>query len=454
MKEPPPRRSKRAENREKAKAIITTLIPAYVAGEITIEDIKKQAHAGYPLIMSVFNENGVAVWATGQHPKMRTNFVCVVPYCDMPAVARGVCAKHYEREKRGDLLGREQSDALWEWIEREAQSMKERYVDDHILYPGNTSKKTGHARLGSKVVHRIIWEKVYGSLDEDLVLDHDPFCSKHCVNIYHLTPMTASEHSIIENERRSDRWIPAGLSRKEAQTLHDRVRAVASPKRQQTFERYNGACYYCSLPIEPDQPWDQDHILPIWAGGTNHDANLAPIHKSRCHAAKEVQCRAFLLPCLRVDLRSKADKAAERVEAIRALLPQYIDGELTIEDIKKSVRTSHETIKLVFAEEGVSVWNTHSHPATKLKRRSKRNKPTREDKRQATIERILELVPLYLAGEITINDIRAKANAGHAAITKVFEEYDIPKWTRNEHPKRKTKELDETPTTTTTTTKL
>jgi hypothetical protein len=51
------------------------------------------------------------------------------------------------------------------------------------------------------------------------------------------------------------------------------------------FLAADGVCHICELAIRDGEPWDADHIKPLWDGGTDDDANLAPAHV-RCHGGK------------------------------------------------------------------------------------------------------------------------------------------------------------------------
>lgn len=56
--------------------------------------------------------------------------------------------------------------------------------------------------------------------------------------------------------------------------------------KQRVFDRANGICHWCKLPIKvPGETWQADHVIAIINGGPNRETNLAPIH-GHCHVAK------------------------------------------------------------------------------------------------------------------------------------------------------------------------
>jgi 5-methylcytosine-specific restriction endonuclease McrA len=51
------------------------------------------------------------------------------------------------------------------------------------------------------------------------------------------------------------------------------------------FLAAKGKCHICGNAIRDGEAWDADHVEPLWAGGADDDANLAPAHV-KCHAGK------------------------------------------------------------------------------------------------------------------------------------------------------------------------
>jgi 5-methylcytosine-specific restriction endonuclease McrA len=55
--------------------------------------------------------------------------------------------------------------------------------------------------------------------------------------------------------------------------------------RRRILRRDGGVCYVCHKPGANAV----DHIVPVSAGGSEDDSNLASIHERPCHAAKTAQ---------------------------------------------------------------------------------------------------------------------------------------------------------------------
>lgn len=59
--------------------------------------------------------------------------------------------------------------------------------------------------------------------------------------------------------------------------------------RTRIFDRDNGICHICKLPIKvPFETWQADHVVALINGGENREMNLAPAH-SHCHIAKTTE---------------------------------------------------------------------------------------------------------------------------------------------------------------------
>lgn len=55
--------------------------------------------------------------------------------------------------------------------------------------------------------------------------------------------------------------------------------------KQRVYDRENGSCHICKLPIKVGESWDADHVIALINGGEHREANLKPAHK-HCHMEK------------------------------------------------------------------------------------------------------------------------------------------------------------------------
>lgn len=62
-------------------------------------------------------------------------------------------------------------------------------------------------------------------------------------------------------------------------------RPVSKLMRVRIFDRAHGVCHLCKLKIAIGEAWDADHVKPLWAGGEDHERNMAPAHVF-CHMMK------------------------------------------------------------------------------------------------------------------------------------------------------------------------
>lgn len=54
------------------------------------------------------------------------------------------------------------------------------------------------------------------------------------------------------------------------------------------FMAHKGVCHICGNQIRDGERWDVEHLRPLWDGGTDDDANLAPAHNA-CHKGKTAE---------------------------------------------------------------------------------------------------------------------------------------------------------------------
>lgn len=64
-------------------------------------------------------------------------------------------------------------------------------------------------------------------------------------------------------------------------------RTITTAMRLRIWTAHAGLCHLCKLPIHADRGelWDVEHIKPLWLGGDDTEANMAPAHRD-CHAPK------------------------------------------------------------------------------------------------------------------------------------------------------------------------
>jgi 5-methylcytosine-specific restriction enzyme A len=64
-------------------------------------------------------------------------------------------------------------------------------------------------------------------------------------------------------------------------------RSITTAMRVRIFNAAGGVCHLCKLPIhaERGEKWHVEHIKPLWLGGEDAEANMAPAHVD-CHAPK------------------------------------------------------------------------------------------------------------------------------------------------------------------------
>jgi len=58
--------------------------------------------------------------------------------------------------------------------------------------------------------------------------------------------------------------------------------------RQRIYDRAQGQCHICKLPIKAGESWQADHVIALINGGEHRESNLAPAH-AHCHLAKTKQ---------------------------------------------------------------------------------------------------------------------------------------------------------------------
>jgi 5-methylcytosine-specific restriction endonuclease McrA len=64
-------------------------------------------------------------------------------------------------------------------------------------------------------------------------------------------------------------------------------RSITTAMRLRIWAAHSGVCHLCKLPINATRGelWHVEHIKPLWLGGEDTEANMAPAHVD-CHAPK------------------------------------------------------------------------------------------------------------------------------------------------------------------------
>ena len=84
---------------------------------------------------------------------------------------------------------------------------------------------------------------------------------------------------------------------------------LTSNQRVQVFLNAKGVCHICGIRIaaETGEKWDVEHRKPLWLGGKDAIANMAPAH-IHCHRAKSNE---------EAPVRAKSDRIRARHLGIR-----------------------------------------------------------------------------------------------------------------------------------------
>jgi 5-methylcytosine-specific restriction enzyme A len=102
--------------------------------------------------------------------------------------------------------------------------------------------------------------------------------------------------------------------------------------RQRVYDRDNGICHLCKLPIKPGEIWQADHVQALINGGEHRESNLAPAH-GHCHVGKSA-----------LDLKEKAKVAAMRGKHTGAIRPKQTIKSAPFAKSEKSPRIDKAAI--------------------------------------------------------------------------------------------------------------
>jgi 5-methylcytosine-specific restriction protein A len=61
-------------------------------------------------------------------------------------------------------------------------------------------------------------------------------------------------------------------------------RRITKALQIRVFDAATGHCHICGQPIRK-QPWQVEHVKPLWLGGADDETNMKPAHL-RCHQDK------------------------------------------------------------------------------------------------------------------------------------------------------------------------
>lgn len=131
-------------------------------------------------------------------PDNLSDRICIVPTCPKREQARGLCPKHYQRQRLYGTTFDPNSAWLRFWRRVEASDSDGCWLwVGQLNHAGYGVFQRGY---GSTLAHRVAFEWMVGPIPEGLELDH--LCRVHnCINPRHLEPVTRDE-----NMRRARGW--------------------------------------------------------------------------------------------------------------------------------------------------------------------------------------------------------------------------------------------------------
>lgn len=123
---------------------------------------------------------------------MRT---CASTGCDRPVRARGWCAAHYGKWKRGG----DADQPLRHYARSPDESFEARTIPraGHLIWTGAKARGGyGHLRVGDamRMAHRFAWERENGAIPDGMFVDH--ICRvPECVEVSHLRLATVAQNT-------------------------------------------------------------------------------------------------------------------------------------------------------------------------------------------------------------------------------------------------------------------
>lgn len=131
---------------------------------------------------------------------------CIMPDCATLQRARGLCPKHLSRlRNHGTLDLPSVADRFWPQVRPGAVPIYRPDLGPCWLWGGTVGSK-GYGRLTphrglNLLAHRWAYEHMVAEIPDGLQIDH--LCRvRHCVNPYHLEPVTRAENLRREHEAR------------------------------------------------------------------------------------------------------------------------------------------------------------------------------------------------------------------------------------------------------------
>ena len=166
---------------------------------------------------------------------------CALQGCGRPHVARGMCAKHYQRwSKHGDPrapVGRRPynmtSDDLISWISKQMVEGQDGCLFVPSIGTNSKGRPSIYIRGKLQLVHRWLYEQRHGPVPEHRYCAHRCL-NKKCVNTDHLYLASASENAHGEPEAgirahgQSFTWEQVRLFRDEFASNEESVKALAN----------------------------------------------------------------------------------------------------------------------------------------------------------------------------------------------------------------------------------
>ena len=200
---------------------------------------------------------------------------CTIDGCDNKYYARGLCMKHYHRERRADP----------EWRAKENAYQRERYRSDPALRERTNARRRDRYRKRSgdpewrakKNARQREWQRERSGDPEWRAKE----------NARRRTPeYRAKENAYLRERRATD---PEYRAKENARRRERRARVGSGYRKHlpQLIAHQRNLCAICKkqLPKNPSKV-HVDHIVHVSNGGSNESVNLRAVH-ARCNIARK-----------------------------------------------------------------------------------------------------------------------------------------------------------------------